>query len=69
VGVLQGVSGRYVIVVHQSGTQRTLSPGDEVGGLRLASVLEDVATFEANEERFEVRNGEPLAAARGRERR
>ncbi len=69
VGVLQGESGRYVIVVHQSGNRRTLSPGDEVGGLRLASVLEDVATFEANEERFEVRNGEQLAAARGRERR
>lgn len=68
-GVLQGESGRYVIVKHQGGSQRTLSLGEEVGGLRLASVQGDVATFEANEQRFEVRTGEPLAAGRGRERR
>lgn len=68
-GVLQGQSGRYAIVVHQSGSRRTLAPGEQVGGLRLASVLDGVATFEANEQRFEVRNGEPLAPAQGRERR
>jgi hypothetical protein len=68
-GVLQGESGLYAIVVHQSGRRRTLTLGEEVGGLRLAAVLGEVATFEANDERYEVRNGEPLAAGRGRERR
>ncbi len=67
-GVGEGESGRYAIVVHQSGRSRTLALGEEVGGLRLAAVLGEVATFEANDERIEVRNGEPLAAARGRER-
>ncbi|OAB62953.1 hypothetical protein AY599_16580 [Leptolyngbya valderiana BDU 20041] len=68
-GVLRGQTGQYAIVVHESGRRRTLALGEEVGGLRLADVLGEVATFEANEERFEVRNGELLAAARGRERR
>jgi len=68
-GVLEGESGRYAIVVHRSGSRRTLALGEEVGGLRLASVLGDVATFEGDDTQFEVRNGELLAAARGRERR
>ncbi|MFI4916653.1 MAG: hypothetical protein ACIAS6_09135 [Phycisphaerales bacterium JB060] len=68
-GVMGGQSGRYAIVVHTSGRRRTLALGEEVGGLRLAGVLGEVATFEANDERFEVRNGELLAAAHGRERR
>ncbi|UYV11802.1 MAG: hypothetical protein NCW75_10890 [Phycisphaera sp.] len=68
-GLWQGESGRYAVVVHQSGSRRTLALGEEVGGLRLASVVGDVATFEADEERFEVRNGELLATGRGRERR
>lgn len=68
-GVLAGESGRYAIVVHRSGSRRTLALGEEVGGLRLASVLGEVATFEDEDTRFEVRNGEPLASGRGRERR
>lgn len=68
-GVMGGQSGRYAIVVHTNGRRRTLALGEEVGGLRLADVLGEVATFEANDERFEVRNGELLAAAHGRERR
>lgn len=68
-GVLKGETGQYAIVVHENGRRRTLALGEEVGGLRLADVLGEVATFEANDERFEVRNGELLAAARGRERR
>lgn len=68
-GVLKGETGQYAIVVHENGRRRTLALGEEVGGLRLADLLGEVATFEANDERFEVRNGELLAAARGRERR
>lgn len=68
-GVLRGETGQYAIVVHENGRRRTLALGEEVGGLRLAALLGEVATFEANDERFEVRNGELLAAAHGRERR
>lgn len=68
-GVLEGESGVYAIVVHRSGQRRTIALGEEVGGLRLASVLGETATFEVGQQTYEVRNGEPLAAAGRRERR
>lgn len=68
-GVLEGESGAYAIVVHRNGQRRTIALGEEVGGLRLASVLGETATFEAGQQTYEVRNGEPLAAAGRRGRR
>ena len=64
VGVIEGTSGRFAIVVHQNGRRRTLSLGEEIGGLRLAAVNADTAIFESSEQRYEVRNGEPLAPSR-----
>lgn len=69
VGVIEGTSGQYVIVVHQNGRRRTLALGEEIAGLRLAAVGGDAATFETGEQRYQVRNGEPLAASGRRERR
>lgn len=68
VGVVEGRSGTFAIVVHRSGQRRTIALGEEVGGLRLASVLGERATFEAGQQTYEVRNGEPLAAGVGRGR-
>ena len=68
VGVIEGTSGQYVIVVHQNGRRRTLAMGEEIAGLRLAAVGGDAATFETSEQRYQVRNGEPLAATGRRER-
>ncbi|MFI4882318.1 MAG: hypothetical protein ACIAQU_07010 [Phycisphaerales bacterium JB064] len=69
VGIIEGTSGQYAIVVHQNGRRRTLSLGEEISGLRLAAIGGDAATFETSEQRYEVRNGEPLAASGRRDRR
>jgi len=67
-GVIEGESGKYAILVHRDGRRRTLALGQDVGGLRLYSVAGEAATFEVDNERFEVRNGEALVAARKRRR-
>jgi hypothetical protein len=68
VGVIEGQSGQYAIVVHRDGRRMTLRLGQEVGGVRLAAVGGQAATFEVGEQRYQVRNGESLVDARQRGR-
>ena len=68
VGVVEGRSGQFAIVVHRDGRRRTLALGQNVGGLRLAAIGGQAATFEVGKERFKVQNGEALNAARERKR-
>ncbi len=68
VGVVEGRSGQFAIVVHRDGRRRTLALGQNLGSLRLAAIGSQAATFELGEERFQVQNGEALAAARERKR-
>ncbi len=67
-GILEGRSGQFAIVVHRDGRRRTLALGQDLGGLRLAAIASQAATFELGEERFQVQNGEALTAARERKR-
>jgi len=67
-GVLEGRSGQYAIVVHDDGNRRTLSVGQEVGGVRFDGGDGETAVFVVGTDRYEVRNGQSLAYDTSRER-